>query len=90
MLQRIIAAQPEIAGRPFVFATGHGVGYRASHKRALDKRLKAELGALEHDALEPWVVHDLRALKDEVSGAQPDEPGRRGARGCHGITPSGS
>jgi integrase len=53
MLQRIIAAQPEIAGHPFVFAYA---GYRDSHKRALDKRLKAELGG----ALKPWVVHDLR------------------------------
>jgi integrase len=52
MLQRIIAAQPEIVDRPFVFACA---GYRISHKRALDKRLKAELGALK-----PWVVHDLR------------------------------
>ena len=30
-------------------------GIGISHKRALDKRLKAELGALK-----PWVVHDLR------------------------------
>jgi integrase len=30
-------------------------GIGISHKRALDKRLKAELGALE-----PWVIHDLR------------------------------
>ena len=41
---------------PFVFAYA---GYRISHKRALDKRLKAEL---ERNglALKPWVVHDLR------------------------------
>jgi integrase len=30
-------------------------GYRDRDKRALDKRLKAEFGALK-----PWVVHDLR------------------------------
>jgi integrase len=54
MTREIIAAQPEIADRPFVYA-----GYRDSHKRALDKRLKAEL---ERNglALKPWVVHDLR------------------------------
>ena len=52
MLQRIIAAQPKIVDRPFVFACA---GYQDSHKRALDKRLKAELGVLK-----PWVVHDLR------------------------------
>jgi integrase len=56
MLRRIIAAQPKIVDRPFVFACA---GYRISHKRALDKRLKAEL---ERNglALKPWVVHDLR------------------------------
>ena len=56
MLQRIIATQPEIADHPFVFAYAR---YRNSHKRALDKRLKAEL---ERNglALTPWVVHDLR------------------------------
>ena len=52
LAQRIIAAQPKIVDRPFVFAYAR---YRNSHKRALDKRLKAELGALK-----PWVVHDLR------------------------------
>ena len=52
MLRRIIAAQPEIIDHPFVFAYAR---YQSSHKRALDKRLKAELGALK-----PWVVHDLR------------------------------
>jgi integrase len=62
MLRRIIAAQPKIAGRPFVFAS---TGYRDRDKRALDKRrLKAELErnglALKQDTLEPWVVHDLR------------------------------
>jgi hypothetical protein len=56
MLRRIIAAQPKIVDRPFVFANAR---YRVSHKRALDKRLKAEL---ERNglALEPWVIHDLR------------------------------
>jgi integrase len=59
MLRRIIAAQPKIVDHPFVFTTRHGVGYRTRHKRALDKRLNAEL---EQNglALEPWVVHDLR------------------------------
>ena len=52
MLRRIIAAQPKIIDRPFVFAN---TGYRDRDKRALDKRLKAELGTLK-----PWVVHDLR------------------------------
>jgi integrase len=62
MLRRIIAAQPKIVDHPFVFATGHGMnaGYRDSHKRALDKRLKTELGALGLRVFEPWVVHDLR------------------------------
>jgi integrase len=56
MLRRIIAAQPEIIDHPFVFAYAR---YQSSHKRALDKRLKAEL---ERNglALEPWVIHDLR------------------------------
>jgi integrase len=56
MLRRIIDAQPKIVDRPFVFACA---GYQSSHKRALDKRLKAEL---ERNglALQPWVVHDLR------------------------------
>jgi integrase len=56
MLWRIIAAQPEIADRPFVFANAR---YQSSQKRALDKRLKAEL---ERNglALKPWVIHDLR------------------------------
>jgi integrase len=64
MLWRIIAAQPKIVDRPFVFAFA---GYRNNHKRALDKRLKAELesssGALGHgkfEPLKPWVMHDLR------------------------------
>jgi integrase len=57
MLQRIIATQPEIADHPFVFAYAR---YRNSHKRALDKRLKAELERNGLSALKPWVVHDLR------------------------------
>jgi integrase len=56
MLRRIIAAQPKIVDHPFVFACAR---YRNSHKRALDKRLKADL---ERNGLvlKPWVVHDLR------------------------------
>jgi integrase len=58
MLRRIIAAQPKIVDRPFVFACA---GYRISHKRALDKqRLKAELERNGLSALKPWVIHDLR------------------------------
>jgi integrase len=57
MLRRIIAAQPEIAGRPFVFASAK---YQSSHKRELDKRLKAELLERNGLVLKPWVIHDLR------------------------------
>jgi integrase len=52
MVRRIIAEQPVIVGRPFVFACA---GYRDIHKRALDKLMRAELGGLE-----PFVIHDLR------------------------------
>jgi integrase len=56
MLRRIINAQPKIVDHPSVFAYAK---YQSSHKRKLDKRLKAEL---ERNglALEPWVIHDLR------------------------------
>jgi hypothetical protein len=66
MLQRIIEAQPRIVDHPFVFACGR---YQVSHKRALDERLKAELGALK--PLKPWVIHDLRRTKPSrpISGA---------------------
>jgi integrase len=53
MVQAIIAAQPEIIGRPFVFACG---GYQIEHKARLDKLMRAELGG----DLPEWRIHDLR------------------------------
>jgi hypothetical protein len=88
MLRRIIAAaQPEIVDRPFVFAC---TGYRVSHKRALGKRLKAELEqnrlALKQGALHPWVVHDLRRTARSLM-ARAKVPRDRAERACSVTAP---
>jgi integrase len=53
-VQDIIAAQPRIAGNPYIFVAGLGNGHAKAfslYKRQFDKKLPP---------MEPWVLHDLR------------------------------
>jgi integrase len=54
MVLDIIAAQPRIAGNPYIFVAGMGNGHAKAfslYKRQFDKKLPP---------MEPWVLHDLR------------------------------
>jgi integrase len=54
MVRKVIAAQPRIAGNPYVFAAGHGdspFNSFSQRKQELDQQLPA---------MPPWVLHDLR------------------------------